>query len=162
MAEDSNILSQDDIDSLLAEATGDDPEEEPQAEASGGAGPVEPDPPPEPSGAVDVPGVSPLPPQEQFTHQMPPAPIPPREIEFIMDIPLEVRVEVGRTRVTINNLLTYGPGAVIELDKLAGEPLDIYVNNKLVARGEAVVINEKFGVRLTDVVSKTERVETLV
>lgn len=84
-----------------------------------------------------------------------------RDIDFIMDIPLQLRVEVGRTKVSIASLLSYGPGAVVELEKLAGEPLDIFVNDKLVARGEAIVVNDKFGVRLTDVVSKSERIENL-
>lgn len=84
-----------------------------------------------------------------------------RDIDFIMDIPLQLRVEVGRTKVTIASLLSYGPGAVVELEKLAGEPLDIFVNDKLIARGEAIVVNDKFGVRLTDVVSKSERIENL-
>jgi flagellar motor switch protein FliN len=85
----------------------------------------------------------------------------PRDLEFLMDIPLRVSVEVGRTKMTISELLSLGPGSIVELDKLAGEPLDIYINQKLIARGEAVIINEKFGVRLTDVVSRVERIETL-
>lgn len=85
----------------------------------------------------------------------------PRDLEFLMDIPLRVSVEVGRTRVTIQDLLSLGPGSIVELDKLAGEPLDVYINQKLVARGEAVIINEKFGVRLTDVVSRVERIANL-
>lgn len=84
-----------------------------------------------------------------------------RGIEFILDIPLQLRVEVGRTRVSLGDLLSYGPGAVVPLDKVAGEPLEIFVNDKLVARGEAVIVNEKFGVRLTEVVSKAERIEHL-
>jgi flagellar motor switch protein FliN len=85
----------------------------------------------------------------------------PRDLEFLMDIPLRVSVEVGRTKVTIQDLLSLGPGSIVELDKLAGEPLDVFINQKLVARGEAVIINEKFGVRLTDVVSRVERIENL-
>jgi len=82
-------------------------------------------------------------------------------LDFILDIPLEVSVELGRTRMLINDLLQLGQGSVIELTKLAGEPLEILVNNKLVARGEVVVVNEKFGVRLTDIVSPLERVKSL-
>lgn len=84
-----------------------------------------------------------------------------RELDFILDIPLDVSAELGRTRLLINELLQLGQGSVIELNKLAGEPLEIYVNGKLVARGEAVVINEKFGVRLTDIISPIERVKQL-
>jgi flagellar motor switch protein FliN/FliY len=83
------------------------------------------------------------------------------ELDFILDIPLDVSAELGRTRLLINELLQLGQGSVIELNKLAGEPLEIYVNGKLVARGEAVVINEKFGVRLTDIISPIERVKQL-
>ncbi|MDR2851072.1 MAG: flagellar motor switch protein FliN [Desulfovibrio sp.] len=84
-----------------------------------------------------------------------------RELDFILDIPLEVSAELGRTRLLINELLQLGQGSVVELNKLAGEPLEVYVNGKLVARGEAVVINEKFGVRLTDIISPIERVKQL-
>ncbi len=84
-----------------------------------------------------------------------------RDMEFILDIPLDVSAELGRTRLLINELLQLGQGSVVELDKLAGEALEVYVNGKLVARGEAVVINEKFGVRLTDIISPIERVKQL-
>ena len=86
---------------------------------------------------------------------------PKRELDFILDIPLDVSAELGRTRLLINELLQLGQGSVVELNKLAGEPLEIFVNGKLVARGEAVVINEKFGVRLTDIISPMERVKQL-
>ena len=84
-----------------------------------------------------------------------------RELDFILDIPLDVSAELGRTRLLINELLKLGQGSVVELNKLAGEPLEVFVNGKLVARGEAVVINEKFGVRLTDIISPIERVKQL-
>lgn len=84
-----------------------------------------------------------------------------RPLDFILDIPLEVSVELGRARMVINDLLHLGPGSVIELSKLAGEELEILVNGKLVARGEVVVVNEKFGVRVTDIVSRTDRVDSL-
>lgn len=84
-----------------------------------------------------------------------------RDLDFILDIPLDVSAELGRTKLLINELLQLGQGSVVELNKLAGEPLEIYVNGKLVARGEAVVINEKFGVRLTDIISPIERVKQL-
>lgn len=82
-------------------------------------------------------------------------------LHFILDIPLEVSVELGRTRITIHELLQLGQGSVIELNKLASEPLEILVNQKLVARGEVVVVNEKFGIRLTDIISADERVRQL-
>ena len=82
-------------------------------------------------------------------------------LDFILDIPLEVAVELGRAKMLISDLLQLGQGSVIELTKLAGEPLEILVNQKLVARGEVVVINEKFGVRLTDIISTVERVKQL-
>lgn len=84
-----------------------------------------------------------------------------RDLDFILDIPLDVSAELGRTKLLINELLQLGQGSVVELNKLAGEPLEVYVNGKLVARGEAVVINEKFGVRLTDIISPIERVKQL-
>jgi flagellar motor switch protein FliN/FliY len=84
-----------------------------------------------------------------------------RTLEFILDVALQVTVEVGRTRMTIQDLLQLGQGSVVELEKLAGEPLDIYINGKAVARGEAVIVNDKFGVRLTDIVSPEDRIEGL-
>jgi flagellar motor switch protein FliN len=85
----------------------------------------------------------------------------PRDMDFLLDIPLMISVELGRTKMLINDLLQLGQGSVIELDKLAGEPMEIYVNNRLIARGEVVVVNEKFGVRLTDIISPSERVRQL-
>ena len=82
-------------------------------------------------------------------------------LDFILDIPLEVSVELGRTKIPISDLLQLGQGSVIELAKLTGEPLEILVNQKLVARGEVVVVNDKFGVRLTDIISPAERVKQL-
>jgi flagellar motor switch protein FliN/FliY len=82
-------------------------------------------------------------------------------LNLILDIPLRVTVELGRTKMIVSELLNLGQGSVIELSKLAGEPMEVLVNDKLVARGEAVVVNEKFGVRLTDIISPTERVEQL-
>ena len=84
-----------------------------------------------------------------------------QNLDFILDIPLKVSVELGRAQVVIKDLLQLGQGSVLELDKLAGEPLEVLVNGKLVARGEVVVVNEKFGVRLTDIISPLERIETL-
>jgi flagellar motor switch protein FliN/FliY len=82
-------------------------------------------------------------------------------MELLLDIPLEISAELGRTRMIINDLLQLGQGSVIELNKLAGEPLEILVNQKLIARGEVVVVNEKFGIRLTDIISPLERIKQL-
>lgn len=82
-------------------------------------------------------------------------------LERVMDIPLVVSVELGRTQIQIGDLLQLAQGSVVELAKLAGEPLDVLVHGKLVARGEAVIINDHFGVRLTDIVSPSDRVLTL-
>lgn len=84
-----------------------------------------------------------------------------RNLNLIMDIPLKVTVELGRTKMPVSELLNLTQGSVIELMKLAGEPMEVLVNEKLIARGEAVVVNEKFGVRLTDIISPTERIEQL-
>jgi flagellar motor switch protein FliN/FliY len=85
----------------------------------------------------------------------------PRSLEFLYDVELQVVVVLGRARMTIRELLALTTGSVVELDKLAGEALDILVNDKVIARGEAVVVNEKFGVRLTEIVSPMERVQGL-
>ena len=85
-----------------------------------------------------------------------------KNLDFILDIPLQVTVELGRTKLLVKDILQLSQGAVVELTKLAGEPLDIFVNSKLVARGEAVVVNEKFGVRLVDIVTPNERVEKIL
>ncbi|RPH87441.1 MAG: flagellar motor switch protein FliN [Desulfobacteraceae bacterium] len=86
---------------------------------------------------------------------------PSTNLDFILDIPMEVSVELGRSKMLISDLLQLGQGSVIELTKLAGEPLEVLVNQKLIARGEVVVVNEKFGIRLTDIISPTERVKRL-
>ncbi|MBF0505298.1 MAG: flagellar motor switch protein FliN [Nitrospirae bacterium] len=84
-----------------------------------------------------------------------------RDINFILDVPLELMVVIGSTKILIQELLQLGQGSVIALDKLAGEPMEVYVNQRLIGRGEVVVVNEKFGIRLTDIVSPTERVRQL-
>ena len=83
------------------------------------------------------------------------------ELEVILDIPVTISMEVGRTAITIRNLLQLNQGSVIELDRLAGEPLDVLVNGTLIAHGEVVVVNEKFGIRMTDVISPAERIKKL-
>ncbi len=101
-----------------------------------------------------------------------PAPLPAMEappaapnenpsIDLLLDVPMSVTVELGRTRMPVRQLLAMASGSVVELGKLAGEPLDVLVNGKAIARGEAVMVNEKFGVRLTEIVSRTERVESM-
>ena len=84
------------------------------------------------------------------------------KLDFIMDIPLHVTVELGRTKLLVKDILQLNQGAVVELSKMAGEPLDVFVNSKLVARGEAVVVNEKFAIRLVDIVSPNERMERML
>ena len=101
----------------------------------------------------------------------PPPPPPPAvpelsapqdsNLDRILDIPLVLSAQLGNTRMLIKDLLQLGPGSIVELDKLAGEPLEVLVNERLVARGEVVMVNEKFGIRLTDVISATERVNNL-
>ena len=85
----------------------------------------------------------------------------PRSLEFLLDIPLELTVELGRTRMPICEILKLTQGSIIELGKQAGESLDIMINNKLVARGEAVSVNERFGIRISEILSPKERVEKL-
>ena len=82
-------------------------------------------------------------------------------LDFVLDLPLEVSVELGRAKILISDLLQLGQGSVVELNKLAGEPVEIFVNQKLIARGEVVVVNDKFGIKMTDIVSPQERVKQL-
>ena len=84
-----------------------------------------------------------------------------RDLDFLLDIPVEVSVQLGTTKMMIKEILQLGQGSVIELEKLAGEPMEILANNRTVARGEVVVVNEKFGVRLTDIISPSDRVTQL-
>ena len=91
--------------------------------------------------------------------------VPPSDddvnLDVILDIPVTIAMEIGRTRINIRNLLQLNQGSVVELDRLAGEPLDVLVNGTLIAHGEVVVVNEKYGIRLTDVISAAERVKKL-
>lgn len=82
-------------------------------------------------------------------------------LDVILDVPVTIAMEIGRSRISIRNLLQLNQGSVVELDRLAGEPLDVYVNGTLIAHGEVVVVNDKFGIRLTDVISPTERIKKL-
>jgi flagellar motor switch protein FliN/FliY len=84
-----------------------------------------------------------------------------RDFEMILDIPVQLTVELGRTKISIRNLLQLGHGSVVELDGMAGEPMDVLVNGTLIAQGEVVVVNEKFGIRLTDIITPAERMKKL-
>ncbi len=84
-----------------------------------------------------------------------------RKLETILDIPVSISMEVGRSKISIRNLLQLNQGSVVELDRVAGEPLDVLVNGTLIAHGEVVVVNDKFGIRLTDVISQIERIKKL-
>ena len=83
------------------------------------------------------------------------------KLDVVLDIPVNISMEIGRTKISIRNLLQLNQGSVVELDRLAGEPMDVLVNGTLIARGEVVVVNEKFGIRLTDIISPAERVKKL-
>ncbi len=99
-----------------------------------------------------------------FAKAAPPGPTPSEShpnLDFIMDLPLEVSVELGRSRMQIKDLLQLSQGSVIELNKVAGEPAEIYVNQKLMAKGEVVVVNDRFGIRLTEIISPADRVRSL-
>lgn len=85
----------------------------------------------------------------------------PNDIDFILDIPVQLTVELGRTKISIKNLLQLAQGSVVELAGLAGEPMDVLVNNTLIAQGEVVVVNDKFGIRLTDIISPAERIQKM-
>lgn len=82
-------------------------------------------------------------------------------LDAILDVPVTISMEIGRTQITIRNLLQLNQGSVVELDRLAGEPMDVLVNGTLIAKGEVVVVNEKFGIRLTDIISPSDRVKRL-
>jgi flagellar motor switch protein FliN len=94
-------------------------------------------------------------------HSSPVANMAPGDIDRVMDVPVQLTAELGRTRITIKNLLALSPGSVVELDGLAGEPMDVFINGYLIAQGEVVVVNEKFGIRLTDIVMPAERIQKL-
>ena len=83
------------------------------------------------------------------------------ELDMILDIPVQISVELGRTKITIKNLLQLAHGSVVELDNMAGEPMSVYVNGTLIAQGEVVVVNEKFGIRLTDIITPSERMRKI-
>ena len=84
-----------------------------------------------------------------------------QNLDFLLDIPLEVTVELGRTDMIINNMLQLTQGSVVELDKAAGEPVEIFVNNKLLGKGEVIVVNDRFGVRITEIISQADRIKNM-
>lgn len=99
-------------------------------------------------------------PMEELTDTSKPSGDAP-DLDVILDIPVRISMEVGNTQISIRNLLQLNQGSVIEMDRLAGEPLDVLVNGTLIAHGEVVVVNEKFGIRMTDVISPSERIKKL-
>ncbi|UTH34746.1 flagellar motor switch protein FliN [Ectopseudomonas guguanensis] len=117
------------------------------------------------AGQVPAQPSAPRAPMEEFGSVPPPSNLPTSlegpNLDVILDIPVSISMEVGNTDITIRNLLQLNQGSVIELDRLAGEPLDVLVNGTLIAHGEVVVVNEKFGIRLTDVISPSERIKKL-
>ncbi len=140
------------LDAAVAEGLGEAASgSEPRAEPGGSADP-----------AIDArSGESPFAPPELQPAQSPSATVGDANLESILEIPVTLSIEIGRSRMTIRELLQLNQGSVVELDRLAGEPIDVLVNGTLVAHGEVVVINEKFGIRLTDVISASERVRKL-
>lgn len=111
------------------------------------------------AGADSGGGAKPAPMEELKSSSLPAEGSP--DLDVIMDIPVKISMEVGNTEISIRNLLQLNQGSVIELDRLAGEPLDVLVNGTLIAHGEVVVVNEKFGIRMTDVISPSERIKKL-
>jgi flagellar motor switch protein FliN/FliY len=97
-------------------------------------------------------------PFQDFSHQPADKPSNMNDFDMILDIPVQITVELGRTKLSIRNLLQLAHGSVVELDTLAGEPMDVLVNGTLIAQGEVVVVNDKFGIRLTDIITPSERV----
>ncbi|MFT6778105.1 MAG: flagellar motor switch protein FliN/FliY [Paraglaciecola sp.] len=98
---------------------------------------------------------------EEFDEERDITPKEKRKLDTILDIPVTIAMEVGRSNISIRNLLQLNQGSVVELDRVAGEPLDVLVNGTLIAHGEVVVVNDKFGIRLTDVISQLERIKKL-
>ena len=98
---------------------------------------------------------------EQFSAEGAPRSPGANDIDLILDIPVQLTVELGRTKIAIKNLLQLAQGSVVELDGLAGEPMDVFVNGCLIAQGEVVVVNDKFGIRLTDIITPSERIRKL-
>jgi flagellar motor switch protein FliN/FliY len=98
---------------------------------------------------------------DELSEEKPITPAEKKKLDTILDIPVTISMEVGRSQISIRNLLQLNQGSVVELDRVAGEPLDVLVNGTLIAHGEVVVVNDKFGIRLTDVISQIERIKKL-
>ena len=98
---------------------------------------------------------------QNFDSSSSPSPTSMNDFDLILDIPVQLTVELGRTKISIRNLLQLAHGSVVELDALAGEPMDVLINGTLIAQGEVVVVNDKFGIRLTDIITPSERVRKL-
>ncbi len=113
------------------------------------------------SGGIEPGGILSGEPSRAFSGAPPSSEIPISDINRVLDIPVQLSVELGRTRVPIKHILQLGQGSVVELDALAGEPMDVLVNGYLIAQGEVVVVNDKFGIRLTDIVTPSERMRRL-
>ncbi|HRH81168.1 MAG TPA: flagellar motor switch protein FliN [Thiobacillaceae bacterium] len=115
------------------------------------------------SSAAAAPAAQPSPEKADIFHNLLPevGQAAPNNLDLILDIPVQLSVELGRTKIAIRNLLQLAQGSVVELDGLAGEPMDVLVNGCLIAQGEVVVVNDKFGIRLTDIISPTERLRRL-
>ena len=113
------------------------------------------------AGGIEPGGILSGEPSRAFSGAPPSSEIPISDINRVLDIPVQLSVELGRTRVPIKHILQLGQGSVVELDALAGEPMDVLVNGYLIAQGEVVVVNDKFGIRLTDIVTPSERVRRL-
>ncbi|SEK16929.1 flagellar motor switch protein FliN/FliY [Variovorax sp. OK605] len=113
--------------------------------------------------AVPEPAVAPATAQvfQQIHEAAAPSTTTPVDIARVLDVPVQLTAEIGRTRITIKNLLQLSQGSVVELDGLAGQPLDVLINGYLIAQGEVVVVNEKYGIRLTDIVTPSERMQKL-
>ncbi|EIC22145.1 flagellar motor switch protein FliN [Thiorhodovibrio frisius] len=110
-------------------------------------------------GGIDPGAAQPMQPEE-FSEAMPSG-VDSVNLDMVLDVPVTISMEIGRTKIPIRNLLQLNQGSVVELDRLAGEPLNVLVNNTLIAHGEVVVVNEKFGIRLTDVISPSERIRKI-
>ena len=113
------------------------------------------------AGGIEPGGILSGEPSRAFSGAPPSGEIPISDINRVLDIPVQLSVELGRTRVPIKHILQLGQGSVVELDALAGEPMDVLVNGYLIAQGEVVVVNDKFGIRLTDIVTPSERMRRL-
>ncbi len=112
-----------------------------------------------PSAEEDAAAMTEAAPLSQLEPEEPEAPL--GKLDFILDVPLQITVNLGSAKMLIKELLQLGQGSVVELEKMAGEPMDVLIGDRLIARGEVVVVNEKFGIRLTDIVSAVERVDHL-